>query len=304
MICKNCGLENPEGAKFCAGCGQKIEMLPQNNAPQNNIPQNNVQQNNIPQNNVPQNNVPQNNIPQYNVPQNNVPQNNIPQNNIPQNNIPQNNIPQNYVPQNNNFNNQVTFDPVTGQPIMNTGKKTDIKKHLPLIIGIAGGVAVVIVAIIVVLTIVGNSGINGVLNNLEDGINNKNVESIKKCVPEFVAKDMDIDQDDVDSLFGISDEYKFEIDFDVKSEKDVTDEESDSSNYTWKEYIQDEYEDCDDYDGGEVQEVKKASVKYDIDFENDTANAIAGLASSLSDESLTKDLYFVKYDGNWYLYDM
>lgn len=377
MICKNCGFQNPDGAKFCASCGQKIEMsnpvqqnnVPDNNTQQNNIPQNNAQQNNVPQNNAQQNSVPQNNnqhnsvhqnnvpqgafVHQGNVKQNNAPQNNIPNNYNPQGNVPQGNIPNNYNPQNtmpnnipqvnvpnnipnnynpqngmpqnnmpqgnfqpqngmpqngmpqfNNFPNQggsqTVIDPVTGQPIKNKNSK----KVLPLILGIAGGVVAIIVAVVIVFSVIDNSGINGVLDSLEDGINDKNIESIKKCVPSFMVKDMDISQSDIDDMFGVSDKYSFEIDFDVKSEEDVTDSNcSEANNYTWKEYIQDRYENYDGYDGGEVQEVTKAKIKYDIDFDNDTANAIAGLAS-LGEDSLTKDFYFVKYDGSWYLFEM
>lgn len=353
MICKNCGFQNPDGAKFCASCGQKIEMsnpIPQNNVsenntqqnniPQNNVPQNNnqhnyVHQNNVPQgnfvhqgnvkqNNVPQNNIPNNYNPQGNVPQGNIPNNYNPQNTMPNNNIPQgnvpNNIPNNYNPQNNipqgnfqpqngipQFNNfpnqgvnQTVIDPITGQPVKNKSSK----KVLPLILGIVGGVVAIVVAIVIVFSVIGNSGIDGVLDSLEDGINDKNVEAIKKCVPEFMVKDMDITQSDIDDILGIRDIYSFEIDFDVKSEEDVTDSNcSEANNYTWKEYIQDRYENYDGYDGGEVEEVTKAKVKYDIDFDNDTANAIAGLAS-LGENDLTKDVYFVKYDGSWYLFEM
>lgn len=348
MICKNCGFQNPDGAKFCASCGQKIEMsnpIPQNNVSdsntqQNNIPQNNAQQNsvtqnnnqhnsvhqnnvpqgnfvhqgNVKQNNVPQNNIPNNYNPQGNVPQGNIPNNYNPQNTMPNNNIPQGNVPnnipqgnfqpQNGMPQFNNFPNQgvnqTVIDPITGQPVKNKSSK----KVLPLILGIVGGVVAVIVAIVIVFSVIDNSGINGVLDSLEDGINDKNIESIKKCVPEFMVKDMDISQSDIDDMFGVSDKYSFEIDFDVKSEEDVTDSNcSEANNYTWKEYIQDRYEDYDGYDGGEVEEVTKAKVKYDIDFDNDTANAIAGLAS-LGENDLTKDVYFVKYDGSWYLFEM
>lgn len=343
MICKNCGFQNPDGAKFCASCGQKIEMsnpIPQNNVSdsntqQNNIPQNNAQQNSVTQNNnqhnsvhqnnvsqgnfVHQGNVKQNNVPQGNIPNNYNPQNTMPNNNIPQGNVP-NNIPNNYNPQNNipqgnfqpqngipQFNNfpnqgvnQTVIDPVTGQPVKNKSSK----KVLPLILGIVGGVVAIIVAVVIVFSVIDNSGINGVLDSLEDGINDKNVEAIKKCVPEFMVKDMDISQSDIDDMFGVSDKYSFEIDFDVKSEEDVTNSNcSEANNYTWKEYIQDRYEDYDGYDGGEVEEVTKAKVKYDIDFDNDTANAIAGLAS-LGENDLTKDVYFVKYDGSWYLFEM
>lgn len=345
MICKNCGSENPNGAKFCAKCGKKIEMsnpVQQNNIPENNpqqnsvaqnsVPQNNVQQNNIPhnyvhqnsnpqgaqvhQNNAPQNNVPNNYNSQGNIPNNYNPQNNMPNNNIPQSNAtnnvpnnynpqgnfqPQNGMPQNGVPQYNNVPNQTVIDPVTGQPV----KNNNFKKHLPLIIGIAGGVVAVIIAVVIVFSVIGNSGINGVLNNLEDGINDKDVESIKKCVPEFMVKDMNVSQKDVENLFGVSNDYDIDVHFDIKSEEDVTDSMcSDAKDYTWKEYIQDKYEEYSGYDGGEVEEVTKAKVEYDIDFDNDLANAAAALASSLSDESATKDIYFVKYDGSWYLYDM
>ena len=343
MICKNCGFQNPDGAKFCASCGQKIEMsnpIPQNNVSdsntqQNNIPQNNAQQNSVTQNNnqhnsvhqnnvsqgnfVHQGNVKQNNVPQGNIPNNYNPQNTMPNNNIPQGNVP-NNIPNNYNPQNNipqgnfqpqngipQFNNfpnqgvnQTVIDLVTGQPVKNKSSK----KVLPLILGIVGGVVAIIVAVVIVFSVIDNSGINGVLDSLEDGINDKNVEAIKKCVPEFMVKDMDISQSDIDDMFGVSDKYSFEIDFDVKSEEDVTNSNcSEANNYTWKEYIQDRYENYDGYDGGEVEEVTKAKVKYDIDFDNDTANAIAGLAS-LGENDLTKDVYFVKYDGSWYLFEM
>lgn len=316
MICKNCGSENPNGAKFCAKCGKKIEMsnpvqqnnIPQNNAPQNSVAQNSVSQNNVQQNNIPHNYVHQNSNPQgaqvhqNNAPQNNVPNNYNPQGGMPQGNFqPQNGMPQNGVPQYNNVPNQTVIDPVTGQPV----KNNNFKKHLPLIIGIAGGVVAVIIAVVIVFSVIGNSGINGVLNNLEDGINDKDVESIKKCVPEFMVKDMNVSQKDVENLFGVSNDYDIDVHFDIKSEEDVTDSMcSDAKDYTWKEYIQDKYEEYSGYDGGEVEEVTKAKVEYDIDFDNDLANAAAALASSLSDESATKDIYFVKYDGSWYLYDM
>ena len=250
------------------------------------------------------NNIPQGNVPN-NIPNNYNPQNGMPQNNMPQGNFqPQNGMPQNGMPQFNNFPNQgvnqTVIDPVTGQPIKNKNSK----KVLPLILGIVGGVVAIIVAVVIVFSVIDNSGINGVLDSLEDGINDKNIESIKKCVPSFMVKDMDVSQSDIDDLFGVSDKYSFEIDFDVKSEEDVTDSNcSEANNYTWKEYIQDRYENYDGYDGGEVQEVTKAKIKYDIDFDNDTANAIAGLAS-LGEDSLTKDFYFVKYDGSWYLFEM
>lgn len=320
MICKNCGSENPNGAKFCAKCGKKIEMsnpVQQNNIPHNYVHQNSnpqgaqVHQNNAPQNNVPNNynsqgNIPNNYNPQNNMPNNNIPQgnatNNVPNNYNPQGNFqPQNGMPQNGVPQYNNVPNQTVIDPVTGQPV----KNNNFKKHLPLIIGIAGGVVAVIIAVVIVFSVIGNSGINGVLNNLEDGINDKDVESIKKCVPEFMVKDMNVSQEDVENLFGVSNDYDIDVHFDIKSEEDVTDSMcSDAKDYTWKEYIQDKYEEYSGYDGGEVEEVTKAKVEYDIDFDNDLANAAAALASSLSDESATKDIYFVKYDGSWYLYDM
>lgn len=297
MICKNCGFQNPDGAKFCASCGQKIEMS-------NPIPQNNVSDSNTQQNNIPQNNAQQNSVTQNNNQHNSVHQNNVHQNNVPQGNIPNNYNPQNTMPQFNNFPNQgvnqTVIDPVTGQPVKNKSSK----KVLPLILGIVGGVVAIIVAVVIVFSVIDNSGINGVLDSLEDGINDKNVEAIKKCVPEFMVKDMDISQSDIDDMFGVSDKYSFEIDFDVKSEEDVTNSNcSEANNYTWKEYIQDRYENYDGYDGGEVEEVTKAKVKYDIDFDNDTANAIAGLAS-LGENDLTKDVYFVKYDGSWYLFEM
>ena len=282
--------------------------MPNNNIPQgnvpNNIPNNYNPQGNVPQGNIPNNYNPQNTMPNNNIPQGNVP-NNIPNNYNPQNNIPQGNFqPQNGIPQFNNFPNQgvnqTVIDPITGQPVKNKSSK----KVLPLILGIVGGVVAIIVAVVIVFSVIDNSGINGVLDSLEDGINDKNIESIKKCVPEFMVKDMDITQSDIDDMFGVSDKYSFEIDFDVKSEEDVTDSNcSEANNYTWKEYIQDRYEDYDGYDGGEVEKVTKAKVKYDIDFDNDTANAIAGLAS-LGENDLTKDVYFVKYDGSWYLFEM
>ena len=117
----------------------------------------------------------------------------------------------------------------------------------------------------------------------------------------MVNKGLTLFEEDADE---VNDIYSFEIDFDVKSEEDVTDSNcSEANNYTWKEYIQDRYENYDGYDGGEVEKVTKAKVKYDIDFDNDTANAIAGLAS-LGENDLTKDVYFVKYDGSWYLFEM
>lgn len=307
-------MSNPIPQNNVSDSNTQQNNIPQNNAQQNSVTQNNNQHNSVHQNNVHQNNVPQGNIPNNYNPQNTMPNNNIPQGNVPnnipnnynsQNNIPQGNFqPQNGMPQFNNFPNQgvnqTVIDPVTGQPVKNKSSK----KVLPLILGIAGGVVAVIVAVVIVFSVIDNSGINGVLDSLEDGINDKNVEAIKKCVPEFMVKDMDITQSDIDDILGIRDIYSFEIDFDVKSEEDVTDSNcSEANNYTWKEYIQDRYEDYDGYDGGEVEEVTKAKVKYDIDFDNDTANAIAGLAS-LGENDLTKDVYFVKYDGSWYLFEM
>lgn len=63
MYCKNCGVKNPENAKFCQNCGGRIEnVVVSNNVLINNVPINNEPMNNVQINNPLVNNLPNNGL--------------------------------------------------------------------------------------------------------------------------------------------------------------------------------------------------------------------------------------------------
>jgi hypothetical protein len=298
MFCQNCGNKLEDGTKFCTNCG----------APQNDTPNSNPQS--VPV--EPAQSAPQ---PQQTPvePVQSVPQ---PQQ-TPVN--PTQNAPQ---PQ------QAPFDPaqgvpqpqqvpVNGQPfqygeqpqyngapapVANKNSFIDKLKKVNPKIYIFGGIAVLLVIAIIVVTIniVNNSGINGVLNHMEDAINDKDIDELEKCYPDFVWEEMDVDSDDIASALSISDDI-VDISFSVEEETDVTDEDY-SSSQTWQEYVQDYYEYFDDYDDEDVEKVVEAEIKFEYDFGNGIANSLASSISDAADLSTTT-MHFVKVDGSWYIFN-
>lgn len=197
------------------------------------------------------------------------------------------------------------FDPMTGQPVAAPAQKNStfqpminlFKKIKPVYYAIAGGVVALIIVLAIVINIITGSGIKGVLKNMEDAINDGDQSALEKCYPSFVLDEKDVDVSDIASIFSgyLGD---VEVDFELVKEEDITDEDHDYMDCTWQEYIQDKYEDYDEYDGEEVEAVTKAKVKVDFDIDNDLVNY---LADSLTNK--TQEFTFVKVDGSWYIYD-
>lgn len=276
MICKNCGKEIADNSRFCTLCGAKQD---EQSAP--------VQQTAPVQNETPvSNEVP----PQGTAPvSNEVP-------------------PQGTAP----FENQAPVQPVvdpagqpTGvpyQPTAPVAKKFDFKKYLPMLIAIAGGVVAVIIVICVVVNIVSNSGVKGVVNRMEDAVNDRDIDKFKELYPDFVVEEMDIDEDTMESTLGLMDGFDFDVDFEVVDEEDITDEDYEyDDSMTWAEYIQENYADnYIEYDDEEVDAVSKVTVKMEMDFDNGIANA---LADALTDSVEEKEITCVKVDGDWYIYE-
>ncbi|MGN1131420.1 MAG: zinc-ribbon domain-containing protein, partial [Ruminococcus sp.] len=235
MICKNCGKEIADNSRFCTLCGAKQEeqSTPAVEAPvQSEVPAQNVA--------PAQNEAPAQNVPPV---QNEVPvQNEAPASG----NVP----PQGTAPFGNTAPAQTVVDPVgqpAGAPFQPTApgaKKFDFKKYLPIIIGAVVAVVVVVIAVIAVVNIVSNSGVKGVVNRMEDAINDKDTEKLKECYPDFVSEEMDVDEDDLESALGIMDGYDVKVDMEVVDEEDITDEDYDyDDTMTWAEYIQENYAD-------------------------------------------------------------
>ena len=273
MICKNCGKEIADNSRFCTLCGAKQE---EQSTPAVEIPV-------------------QSEVPVQNVA---PAQNEAP--------ISQNVPPQDTAQFDNTTPAQTVVDPVGQpagtpfQPMAQGGKKFDFKKYLPMIIGIAVAVVVVVIAVISVVSIVSNSGVNGVVNRMEDAINHKDTEKLKECYPDFVSEEMDVDTDSIDSALGLIDGFDVDVDFEVVDEEDVTDEDYDD-NVTWAEYIQDSYADnYSDYDYEDIDAIEKVTVKMSFDFDNSLADY---LTDSLSSSKQEQELTCVKVDGDWYVFD-
>lgn len=264
MICKNCGKEIADNSRFCTLCGAKQD---EQSAP--------VQQTAPVQNETPVSNE--------------VP-------------------PQGTAPVENAVPTQATVDPAgqpTGvpyQPTAPVAKKFDFKKYLPMLIAIAGGVVAVIIVICVVVNIVSNSGVKGVVNRMEDAINDRDIDKFKELYPDFVVEEMDIDEDTMESTLGLIDGFDFDVDFEVVDEEDITDEDYEyDDSMTWAEYIQENYADnYIEYDDEEVDAVSKVTVKMEMDLDNSIANAIAG---ALTESAQEQEITCVKVDGDWYIYE-
>lgn len=288
MICKNCGKEIADNSRFCTLCGAKQD---EQSAP--------VQQTAPVQNEAPV-------VNQEPVQQNTPVQNEVPvQQNVPVTNEAQ---PQGTAPVENAVPTQATVDPAgqpTGvpyQPTAPVAKKFDFKKYLPMLIAIAGGVVAVIIVVFVVVNIVSNSGVKGVVNRMEDAINDKDIDKYKELYPDFVAEEMDIDGDTMESALGLIDGFDVGVDFEVVDEEDITDEEYEyDDSMTWAEYIQEYYADnYIEYDDEDVDAVSKVTVKMEMDFDSGIANAIAG---ALTDSAEEQELTCVKVDGDWYIFE-
>lgn len=309
MICKNCGFENLDGAKFCSGCGQALET---ENTPQNNVPQSNGQYGNAPYNNPPQNNGQYGNVPYNNPPQNNGQYGNAPYNN-PQQNGQYGNAPYGNMPQGN-------FRPQNGMPPYNNYPVQKPKKKNTLLIVLIIVVAVVVIGVggFLAFNLLSDDSSNGSTSNsstksvvtvgntiddcfgyLNDGLNG-NVDSLKKCVPSFMGSEFDEQAKNIENSFAIYKD-KATINFEKLSEKDVTNEKSTKdSTLNWKDYIQKDFENTTGYDGGKVQEVSQVNAKMEINITDKT------LKDSLNGQELsqTGDIIFCKYNNNWYIYDM
>ena len=270
MICKNCGKEIADNSRFCTLCGA--------NQDEQGTP---VQQTEPVVNQEP--------VQQTAPVSNEVP-------------------PQGTAPVGNQVSPQTVVDPTgqpTGvpyQPTAPVAKKFDFKKYLPMLIAIAGGVVAVIIVVCVVVNIVSNSGVKGVVNRMEDAVNDRDIDKFKELYPDFVVEEMDVDEDTMESALGLIDGFDFDVDFEVVDEEDITDEEYEyDDSMTWAEYIQEYYADnYIEYDNEDVDAVSKVTVKMEMDFDNGIANAIAG---ALTDSVEEQELTCVKVDGDWYIFE-
>ena len=276
MICKNCGKEIADNSRFCTLCGAKQE---EQSTPAVEIPV-------------------QSEVPVQNVA---PAQNEAP---ISQN-VPQQDKAQ--------FDNttpaQTVVDPVGQpagtpfQPMAQGGKKFDFKKYLPMIIGIAVAVVVVVIAVISVVSIVSNSGAKGAVNRFVDAVNDYDAEGILECSVDSWFLDEDDFKDVVEVLDDSFDDFKdadFEIDVEFKSEKDITDDDSENEDKTWKEAYQEYLEETDNYDDQEVEAVKEVRVKLTCDYDKDYKVLSEGDEEELED---IKKFTCLKIDGDWYILD-
>jgi TM2 domain-containing membrane protein YozV/ribosomal protein L40E len=69
IFCINCGKKNPQGAKFCGGCGSSTNSPPPNSPPPNSPPPNSPPPNSPPPNSPPPNSPPPNSPPPNNYNQ-------------------------------------------------------------------------------------------------------------------------------------------------------------------------------------------------------------------------------------------
>ena len=68
MFCPKCGKQIPDGAKFCPGCGNKVQT-PDGNVQQTRKPDGNVQQTRKPDGNVQQTKKPDGDVKQIMTPE-------------------------------------------------------------------------------------------------------------------------------------------------------------------------------------------------------------------------------------------
>ena len=185
----------------------------------------------------------------------------------------------------------------SGEKAVNAIKNSGNK----LVIAIAA-VVVLIIGIVLVVSIVSNSGAKGAVNRYIDAINDYDAEDAVECIAKNLFLDENDFEDKVVDLDDDFDELKdadFEIDVEIKGDKDITEREySDYSDMTWQEYYQGELEDEDGYDDQEVQAVKEVRVKINCDYDEDYEDDVERDADRCEDR---KRFTCIKIDGDWYV---
>ena len=150
MVCKQCGAELVDTARFCFRCGAGTSGdapaadLPVGTPPQDMPPQD------MPPQDMPPQDMPPQNIPPQNIPPQNMPPQNIPPQNMPPQNMP----PQNMPPQ------AVWGPPVSPEPEPDEGEKPEKKSKAPIIILIVLlSVLLLAVAGVITLKILNDKGV-------------------------------------------------------------------------------------------------------------------------------------------------
>ena len=190
--------------------------------------------------------------------------------------------------------NQVTI------PENNSNKKNNLVGKIAVL---ALAVVVLVVGIILVVNIVSNSGAKGAVNRFVDAVNDYDAEGILECSVDSWFLDEDDFKDVVEVLDDSFDDFKdadFEIDVEFKSEKDITDDDSENEDKTWKEAYQEYLEETDNYDDQEVDAVKEVRVKLTCDYDKDYKVLSEGDEEELED---IKKFTCLKIDGDWYILD-
>lgn len=305
MICKNCGMEIADGSRFCTNCGTPTAQEPAPVQPMGgSVPPQPIQgevpvqpmQGEVPvqpmSGEVPVQ--PMGGEVPVQPMQGEVPMQPM-SGEVPAQpmggEVPTQPLQGGYAPQ------QPTMN---GMPF-NNGMEAVKKNKKPLIFAGVALVAIILV-VVVAVNMFSNMGYKGVLNKLEKAVNNRDAKLAMECYPDFYFDDDTDDEDVMDKIgFGNDIIEDIDIDFEVISDKEVTDDDCSLSydDSTWEEYITDYYEDhCDDYDGEEVSEVIEAKVKMEIDSDSDAADA---LLNGLLNTSKVK-MIFAKVDGSWYYF--
>lgn len=277
MYCKNCGKELADGTRFCTACGAAQEQKTTQAEP--TAPKEEAQ----PVQTKPEaENTQADKEPvQYKPLTGQAP---------PQNQPTAGQVP----PQ---TPGQTPYQAPGQTPFQPAPEKKKINKNILILWGVA--VVVVIAIIIGAVVIFSGTGIKGVVNKMEKGINNRDAEALVDIYPEFMFEDDDARDDSIDSMQDTLDEFDdidAKVSITIKREKDVTDKDY-FDDETYQEYYQELLEDSyDDFDG-EIKEV--AEVKLDMEYDFDEDEAEDYIAEALEDgESQTA--YFGKIDGKWY----
>ncbi len=309
MICKNCGLEIQDNARFCNHCGAE-QTVPQNNEEPvqatssqeaaesvENQPQEAVapqQENSTQEIPAPVEYKPQG-VPEPQPKQESpAPVQYQPQSAVPQQTAPVNGAGS---PGETAQYTSTEKQPSMFQPMIDTFKSIDFKKLNPKTNPkptiIAGAVIVVLVLCIVVGNIISNSGVKGLVNNMEKAINDNDKDALEDCYPDFVVEDDSYP--DISSIIGYE---GIEVEFEIVNEKDITDEDYEyDSSYTWQQYIENDYSEYEDYDGEKVTKVEKLKLKFELDTGSSLVDYLAGAINT------TLDVTAVKVDGDWCIYD-
>lgn len=297
MYCTNCGKQIEDGSRFCTGCGTPVAQQNTNSEAPTQQPVSPAQTETPVQSSSTQQPAEQPTEQPAQQPQA-APVNEVPEQSAPVNNIPPFNQAGNSTAAPQPTQGQQTDSSPAGNPLQPIAEKA--KKINPIIFVIAGVVVAVAIIVIIIVMMICNSGVKGVLNNMEKAINDQDVDALYDCYPSFVAEDMDIDEDTIDSAFGMIEGVK--ISCTLEDEEDITDEDYEyDDSITWQEYIQEQYEDYDEYDGEEVEKVVEAEYTMEYSFDNYVADYIA---DALTDEDETEQTgVFVKVDGDWYIYE-